>query len=148
MESITTYMQHDHELIDGIAERASAAAAGGDSATLAREAAQFLQRLERHIEMEEHVLFPAFEQRTGMREAGPSVQMRAEHEQMRGILAQMRDAMKANDAPGYRSASRALFEILVPHNMKEEQMMYPMLDDAMGADGAALLADVKAMAIA
>jgi iron-sulfur cluster repair protein YtfE (RIC family) len=41
---------------------------------------------------------------------------------------------------------QALTEILMPHNMKEEQMMYPMLDDAMGSDAAGLLAEVKEMA--
>jgi iron-sulfur cluster repair protein YtfE (RIC family) len=35
---------------------------------------------------------------------------------------------------------------LLQHNQKEEMMMYPMLDDALGGDVAALLSDVKAMA--
>lgn len=146
MESITDYMQQDHDLIDGIAERAAAAAAAGDLAGMERDGALFLQRLERHIEMEENLLFPAFEERTGMTAAGPSVQMRAEHEQMQGILQQMRDAIAAKDAAGWQRASQALLEVLVPHNLKEEQMMYPMLDDAMGSDAAGLLAEVKEMA--
>lgn len=146
MESITAWMQQDHVLIDGILERATAAAQAGDFAALEREAALFLQRLERHIDMEENLLFPAFEERTGMTAAGPSVQMRAEHEQMHGIFQQMRDAIAAKDAAGWQRASQALLEVLVPHNLKEEQMMYPMLDDAMGADAEALLADVKEMA--
>lgn len=146
MESITAWMQQDHVLIDGILERATAAAQAGDLAALEREATLFLQRLERHIDMEENLLFPAFEERTGMTAAGPSVQMRAEHEQMQAIFLQMRAAVAAKDAAGYRQASQALLEVLVPHNLKEEQMMYPMLDDAMGADASALLADVKEMA--
>ena len=146
MESITAWMQQDHVLIDGILERATAAAQAGDLAALEREATLFLQRLERHIDMEENLLFPAFEERTGMTAAGPSVQMRAEHEQMQAIFLQMRAAVAAKDAAGYRQASQALLEVLVPHNLKEEQMMYPMLDDAMGPDAATLLRDVKAMA--
>lgn len=146
MESITAWMQQDHVLIDGILERATAAAQAGDLAALEREATLFLQRLERHIDMEENLLFPAFEERTGMTAAGPSAQMRAEHEQMQGIFLQMRAAVAAKDAAGYRRASQALLEVLVPHNLKEEQMMYPMLDDTMGAEAGALLAEVKAMA--
>lgn len=146
MESITAFMQQDHVLIDGILERATAAAQAGDLAVLEREATLFLQRLERHIDMEENLLFPAFEERTGMTAAGPSAQMRAEHEQMQGIFLQMRAAVAAKDAAGYRRASQALLEVLVPHNLKEEQMMYPMLDDAMGAEAPALLADVRDMA--
>ncbi|WP_332813299.1 hemerythrin domain-containing protein [Ramlibacter sp.] len=147
METIGIYMQRDHELIDGIAERAVAAAVARDWATLEREGSEFLRRLRRHIEVEEDVLFPAFEQRTGMAAGGPSAQMREEHEQMQPILAQLEAAVSGHDGPAYGHASRALLDILVPHNQKEEQMMYPMLDEALGADGPALLSDVKAMAL-
>jgi len=145
METITSYMQQDHVLIDGIAARAVAAAQAGDWAGLEREGGEFLRHLHRHIEVEEDVLFPAFEQRTGMSSGGPSAQMRVEHEQMQPILAKMQTAIGAQDAGGYESASRALFDILVPHNLKEEQMMYPMLDQAVGEDAAALLADAMTM---
>jgi len=146
METITGYMQRDHEEIDRILERAHAAARAGDATTLARSAHEFAERLERHIEMEEQVLFPAFEERTGMASAGPSVQMREEHVQMQEIVRQLRSTAAVHDAAGFQRAAQALVEVLVPHNAKEEQMMYPMLDDAMGADGASLLSDVKAMA--
>jgi iron-sulfur cluster repair protein YtfE (RIC family) len=146
METISTWMQQDHVDIDAIAERAVAAAESGDAAALQREASLFLQRLRQHIEMEERVLFPAFEERTGMAAGGPSVQIRVEHEQMQPVLQQMQDAAAAQDGAVYRRAAQALHEILLPHNLKEEQMMYPMLDDAMGEAAQALLDDVKAMA--
>jgi len=147
MESISSYMQQDHVLIDGIAERAVAAAKSGDWAVLERDGLDFLRRLRRHIEMEEQVLFPAFEERTGMSAAGPSVVMRMEHEQMQPILEQMEQAVAARDGAAYQHASKALLDILVPHNMKEEEMMYPMIDRAADADAKALLEQVKAMAI-
>jgi len=147
MESISSAMQRDHVLIDGIAERAVAAAAAGAWPALEREGGEFLRRLRLHIEAEEQLLFPAFEQRTGMTAAGPSVQMRAEHGQMQPILAQMQQAVAARDGAGYVRASRALLDILAPHNLKEEQMMYPMLDQAMGTDAQALVAQLRAMAI-
>ena len=146
METISSYMQDDHVLIDGIAERAVAAAAARDWAAFARDGTEFLQRLRQHIEMEERLLFPAFEQRTGMAAGGPSVQMREEHEQMQPILAQIEAALTARDATGYQLSTKALFDILVPHNQKEEQMMYPMLDEAMGGDAQALLAEARVMA--
>lgn len=146
MESITRHMQQDHVLIDGFAARAVAASDAGDWAGLEKEGGEFLHRLRLHIEIEEQVLFPAFEQRTGISAGGPSVQMRVEHEEMQPILARLQAAIGAQDAAGYRAASRALFDILVPHNQKEEQMMYPMLDQAVGPDAPALLAEVKAFA--
>lgn len=146
MESISSYMQQDHVLIDGIADRAAAAATARDWEAFAREGTQFLRRLRRHIEMEERLLFPAFEQRTGMTTGGPSVQMRVEHEQMAPILHQMEAALAARDATGFQLSTKALFDILVPHNQKEEQMMYPMLDEAAGAEAGALLAQAREMA--
>lgn len=147
METISSYMQDDHVLIDGIAERAVAAAAARDWDGFARDGTQFLRRLRRHIEMEERLLFPAFEERTGMTAGGPSVQMRVEHEQMQPILQRMEAALVARDATGFQLSTKALFDILVPHNQKEEQMMYPMLDEAMGAEAVALLGEVREMAI-
>jgi iron-sulfur cluster repair protein YtfE (RIC family) len=147
MDSISSYMEHDHDLIDAIGEQALAAAAAGDDEALEREATRFLMRLRRHIEMEENVLFPAFEEQTGMSGAGPSAQMRIEHEQMHDILQQMQEAAASRDGAAYRRAATALREILVPHNLKEEQMMYPMIDDAAGDDGQRLLEEVKAMAM-
>lgn len=143
MESITSYMQQDHVVIDGIAERSVAAAEARDWAALAREGNEFLRRLRKHIEVEEQVLFPAFEQRTGMSAGGPSVQMRVEHEEMQPILAQMEAAVAAQDGAGYQRATKALFHILKPHNRKEEQVMYPMVDQAADKDAPALLAQAK-----
>jgi len=139
-------MQRDHVLIDGILEGAAAAAAAGDFAALERENELSLQRLALHIAMAERLLFPAFEERTGMSGGGPSAQMRAEHELMQGIFLQMRAAAGAKDAAAWQRASQALLEVLSPHNLKEEQMMYPMLDQAMGEDGPNLLAEVRDMA--
>ena len=147
METISHWMQQDHVEIDAIAESALAAAGARDLATLASEGGRFLERLGRHIEMEERVLFAAFEERTGMTAAGPSVQMRVEHDQMRPILDSMQAALAARDGAAWQQAARSLHEILVPHNLKEEQMMYPMLDRAMGPDAESLLADVRAMAL-
>lgn len=147
MQTISSYMQDDHVLIDGIAERAVAAAAARDWDGFARDGTQFLRRLRRHIEMEERLLFPAFEERTGMTAGGPSVQMRVEHEQMQPILQRMEAALVARDATGFQLSTKALFDILVPHNQKEEQMMYPMLDEAMGPEAVALLGEVREMAI-
>lgn len=146
MTAITQHMQQDHVEIDRIAERAAAAAEGGAGPEFEREGGEFLRRLQRHIEIEEELLFPAFESRTGMVEAGPSAQMRIEHGQMQPILEAMRCAVAARDGGGYRLAAQALREILVPHNRKEEQVMYPMIDQVLGDEVAALLSEAKAMA--
>ncbi len=149
MEPINDYMMNDHREVDAIFERARDAASAADWAGLEQGCEQFLARIERHIEMEEEILFPAFDEASGMAGVGPSQTMIEEHEQMRPLFAQMREAAKAHDGKRYLEVSQAAFEILHPHNMKEEQMMYPMTDRALGPEGArALVVELKERALA
>lgn len=148
MSSVNEYMTRDHRECDSIFERAEQAAKAEDYATLEREANEFLRRITTHIEIEETLLFPEFEERTGMSKGGPSVVMRAEHRMMEQLFAEMRQAIGAKDGVAYQTAARAMIELLQVHNRKEEMMMYPMLDDALGEDATELLVDVEAMASA
>lgn len=141
MGSINDYMMKDHAVCDAAFERAAGAARGADWPALQREAGAFLAHIARHIELEEGLLFPAFEDKTGMVDAGPSATMRHEHVLMQPLFARMRDAAAAHDGAGFLDAARALHEILQMHNMKEEQMMYPMIEQAVDAQAAAAMVD-------
>lgn len=142
MQLISDYMIKHHRECDTAFARAEEAAAKSDSATLNKDAGIFLREMERHIGIEETLLFPEFEQRTGMSE-GPTTMMRMEHEQLRGMFAQMRAAIEARDATRYLGASRALMILLLEHNLKEESMMYPMLDKTLGDDAREMLMQLE-----
>ena len=145
MQLISDYMNKDHKHCDDAFARAEDRAAAGDWTGLARDGATFLRKIERHIEVEEELLFPAFEETTGMT-TGPTETMCMEHEQMRGMFAQMRAAIEAKDAKQYLGVAETLLSLLQQHNMKEESMMYPMLDDALGDDARSLLAQLESLA--
>ncbi len=141
MESINDTMMKDHAACDAAFARAAEAARCANWPVLQREAGAFLAHIARHIALEEERLFPAFEESSGMSAGGPTEMMRSEHVQMQPLFAQMRDAAAAQDAAAYFDASQALHDILQQHNMKEEQMMYPMLDQSLGADAAAAMVE-------
>ena len=101
MQLINDYMTRHHKECDAVLTRADEAAAASDWAAVERDAGTFLREIERHIETEETLLFPAFEERTGMTDGGPTATMRMEHEQMRGMFRQMRAAIPARDARRY-----------------------------------------------
>ncbi len=65
---------------------------------------------------------------------------------MRGMFAQMRAAIEARDAAQYLDIAETLHMLLQQHNMKEESMMYPMLDQALGEGAQCLLAQLKSLA--
>lgn len=145
MGSIGQYMTGHHRHCDEMFVRAMDLAAAADWAGVEREGGTFLGEIERHIELEETLLFPAFEETTGMT-GGPTATMRFEHGEMRGLFARMRGAAGARDADSYLEASRALQMLLEQHNMKEESMMYPMLDQALGDQAPDLVRQLEAAA--
>ncbi|MGO9004676.1 MAG: hemerythrin domain-containing protein [Beijerinckiaceae bacterium] len=145
MQLISDYMNRHHKYCDDAFARAEDMAAAGNWAGLERDCSTFLREMERHIRLEEELLFPAFEEKTGMT-GGPTAIMRMEHEQMRGMFVQMRSAMEAKDREQYLGAAETLLILLQQHNMKEESMMYPMLDQSLGEDAHSLLAQIESIA--
>jgi hemerythrin-like domain-containing protein len=133
MGLIGDYMTSHHRHCDEVFARARGLAAASDWSGVARDGETFLREIERHIEVEEGLLFPAFEERTGM-SSGPTDVMRTEHEQMRGLFARMRAATEAKDGVEYADAAETLLSLMHQHNAKEEDMMYPMLDQALGEE--------------
>lgn len=88
---------------------------------------QFKAGLQRHILWEENLLFPLFEGKTGMRDHGPTVVMRAEHRQIARRLEAIHDKVRARDV-GSDEDEGALVEVLTAHNDKEENILYPTID--------------------
>ena len=148
MEPINDHMMHDHREIDAIFARSRAAAGLSDWAGLARDGVTFLARIGRHIELEEDLLFPTFDETTGMSGGGPTETMRSEHAEMQPMFARMRAAIEGRDSAQYLQVAQTLHELLQQHNLKEEQMMYPMLDRALGPDAVAMVAELKKRALA
>ncbi len=127
MASIAELMTHDHRSCDHDFARAETLAhkKAWEAATQALEA--FASGLEAHFEAEEQLLFPRFEAATGMTQ-GPTQVMRAEHAEMRATLALLRTALANRDLDEFAGEGETLLIMLQQHNMKEENILYPMCD--------------------
>ena len=88
--------------------------------------------------MEEEVIFPTLEQRTGQT-TGPTQVMRMEHEQMRQLLSDMEEALAREDRDQYLGFAETLMVTTQQHNMKEEQILYPMCDEVFGSETAEII---------
>jgi iron-sulfur cluster repair protein YtfE (RIC family) len=106
---------------------------------------RFQAAMARHLAMEEDVLFPAFESRTGM-STGPTEVMRMEHAQMRDLLQAMANAIAAGNQNRYLGLSETLNMLMQQHNLKEENMLYPMSDRVLGADSDSVIREMEASA--
>lgn len=87
----------------------------------------FTQRLLAHFEFEEQTLFPAFENATGMIH-GPTEMMRVEHDEVRGMLDSLFESLINREADNFYGLYETLNIYLQQHNMKEEGILYPLID--------------------
>jgi uncharacterized protein (DUF2249 family)/hemerythrin-like domain-containing protein len=126
--SITDFFQTDHRRLDAIVERFRDAVDGTRWEDASRDFREFSLGLRRHIQAEEEILFPLFEQKTGMTEAGPTFVMKMEHKEIKEFLDKILAAADARDASTALQALNALINILTDHNMKEEHILYPESD--------------------
>jgi iron-sulfur cluster repair protein YtfE (RIC family) len=144
MHTITQFMSEDHQRCDNLYAGAEAEVAADKWDMATRTFAGFRAAMARHFAMEEEVLFPAFETRTG-NAAGPTQVMRMEHEQMRSLLDGMRAALDARNADAFLGDGETLLVLMQQHNLKEEQILYPMTDRVLEGEREALLERLAAM---
>jgi iron-sulfur cluster repair protein YtfE (RIC family) len=138
MNNISDFMTNNHRECDHLFAIAEESVANGKWQKAQGEFEAFRSETERHLAMEEEVFFPAFDAKTGM-QGGPTHVMRSEHQQMRKLIADMAQAVAAKDADGYLGMAETLMVLMQQHNMKEEQMLYRMMDQALGVEADTLL---------
>ena len=132
MRTISDFLGYDHRRLDEILPDVERSIDRGAFDHACERFAELSCGLNRHIDAEERILFPTFEQVTGMT-GGPTVVMRAEHVEIRRWMALVTASLDAQDAPGAKNAIGQLKETLAAHNRKEEQILYPMTDRAIGS---------------
>lgn len=130
MTTIVEFMTAVHRRCDKGLAAAEEAVSKENWPEASQQWADFAAELTLHLAREEKVLFPAFEKATGMTE-GPTAVMRMEHEQMRQLFSQLTEAVAAKNGSRFLGLSETLMVLMQQHNMKEEQMLYPMCDRAL-----------------
>lgn len=137
--TVTSYLSWDHARLDRAlagarehlrAERMGAARQSFD---------EYARGLERHMRVEEDLVFPVFEELSGL-SGGPVAVMRDEHRSIRLALAMMRDGLERDDTQGFGAGVRFLQSILPEHNAKEEHVLYPTTDRLLTPSARATLA--------
>ena len=127
--TVTGYLQADHQRLDAIIAAVERLADGGSFADARARFGELTCGLGWHIDVEEQVLFPFFEAKTGMTR-GPTAVMRVEHKDIRERMDRVTAALETRALGPMRDALGELTTLLASHNLKEERMLYPMTDRA------------------
>jgi iron-sulfur cluster repair protein YtfE (RIC family) len=127
-KNIRQVFEEDHDRLDDLFR--SFQALKRSDATKAREAFKaFKFGLQRHIVWEEDLLFPLWEEKTGLSDGGPTFVMRAEHRRIGEQLEAIHRKV-AEGNPDSDQEEQALTALLASHNLKEERVLYPSIDQA------------------
>lgn len=141
--TIRRFLGDDHAHCDSLFAAAEDAVSQTEWPAAALAFEGFSMALLHHLSMEEALLFPAFERATG-NDYGPTRIMRLEHRQMRDLLGELAQAVAARSADDYRGLAETLLMLIQQHNVKEEQVLYPICDQVLGGEMVSRLRDFSA----
>ena len=124
MNIISEFMEEDHDRLDNIFAEFQKKKRE-DPVKAMEMFLEFSQGLRRHIGWEDDTLFSLFESRMNL-PGGPTAVMRMEHGLIKDYLAQIQSSAGGET----EEIERALAAALDSHNMKEEKILYPWIDQA------------------
>ena len=125
-EKISVTFEQDHDRLDALFTTFQQQKRK-DMAKAKEAFVEFKFGLQRHIVWEEDVLFPKWEENSGMAEGGPTQVMRTEHRIIGECLEGIHQKVQANN-PDSDLEEQRLVDVLKSHNMKEERILYPSID--------------------
>ncbi|MFD1622659.1 hemerythrin domain-containing protein [Thalassotalea marina] len=126
MSLINNYFSVDHQKLDCLFEAFISHRTKGDDNGY-NYFQLFHKGLIQHIEWEEKILFPFIENLVPMSQ-GPTSVMCEEHGQIK-VLLEIIDHKLASQFNGEILEITQLTTILAAHNLKEENVLYPMIDN-------------------
>lgn len=126
-KTITAYYEEDHDRLDELFKTFQTSKRS-DCAKAKDAFKQFKVGLQRHIMWEEELLFPMWEEKTGMVEDGPTPMMRFEHSQIKQLLDAIHHKVEGQNLETDQE-EQALLNLLSSHNRKEERALYPAIDN-------------------
>lgn len=141
-QTVTAFYEKDHDRLDELFKTFQASKRS-DFIKAKEVFKEFKVGLQRHIVWEEELLFPMWEEKTGMIEDGPTPVMRFEHEQIKQLLEAIHRKVEEQNLDTDQD-EQTLSNLLSSHNRKEERALYPAIDNVISPDERArVFSDMK-----
>jgi iron-sulfur cluster repair protein YtfE (RIC family) len=139
--TVTELLEADHARLDGILDKLKEQLAANDIGAVA-SAHLFAFGMRRHVTLEDRVLFPLYERRTGIMLSDNVRQIAIEHASVRhyiSLLVAAADKManpktRAEGADDLEHIRCGLEGVLEEHDAREERLLFPTIDHTIGAE--------------
>lgn len=145
MDTLSGYLADDHERCDVLMRKVGNSVADGQWLQARHAMAAFQDALERHLLVEERILFPAYESALG-RAVGPTAAMRSEHLRIRAVAQRMVESVQERDGRAFAIHAEVLLLVLHQHHEKEEGVLYPMIERVLVHRSGDVLAQMRSFA--
>ena len=126
MELLPAVFRQDHECLDASLKAARQSAQSGAAGAARAAFAEFRSGIERHMAVEEAVLFPAYEARHGADNPLTST-LRKGHGDLKVFFSEMGESLAEDDAEEFLALADTVGQILLHHDRKEEEELYPVV---------------------
>lgn len=129
MADIGEAFAHDHRRLEQALKQSVDEAEAGNWERAQAVFAAFRDGIERHMNVEEQLLFPVIESGTGM----PLIAiLRKGHRDLRSFLDEFGDALEVRDSEEYGRIAKSIMALLSRHDEKEETELYPAAQKRLG----------------
>ncbi len=132
-QGLTAWFARCHRTCDDLWAQVETAVEKGNEAEIVSTTSQFVAKTQKHLQIEEELLFPMLGQATGMGTFGPVGVMLAEHEQMKRLLQLIEEHSQNGNGEQVIDLGDTLLMLTQQHNIKEEQILYPMSEDVLAS---------------
>ncbi|MFP4333420.1 MAG: hemerythrin domain-containing protein [Campylobacterales bacterium] len=129
MSSIKEYLTSDHRECDEVFSRFEESIDSGSDEKIKELYEELKDRFLTHFKMEEEVVFKEFLESAG-EGCNPIPVMISEHDNMRSLIDRIGQSVEKNDKNMIFSLLDTLMIVVQQHNMKEENVMYNLLDQS------------------
>lgn len=140
--NLKSFLISDHKSCDGDFATFENAVYDGNTELAKTMYDKMSKEFEEHFAMEEEVLFPNFELKSGM-SCGPTEIMRREHEQMRFNLGMIKKALDGENKSQLLGLCESFNILVQQHNSKEEQILYTMCEQVLANENDEIIARMQ-----
>lgn len=139
--TVAGYLCWDHRRMENLLHEGAHLAASGDWPRARATLEAYADALLRHADIEDEILFPAYERLSGGMADSPTAMMRHEHVEVRAALHDLVRAAHNADQPALYAALARLAAVVIEHHAKEEEILFPGMDEALDAAAREALVD-------
>jgi uncharacterized protein (DUF2249 family) len=129
--TVSEYLCWDHRRLESILADTMGLARALEWNDARARMHEYAVGLRHHADIEDAILFPAYDEATGRLPDGPTVLMLAEHRDVRFGIDALERAIGRGDLAGTEDALGVLLEVTEQHHAKEEEILFPGIDECL-----------------